>query len=189
MQIENSDIKLFTSIFSEYRKRFVLFAASYLRDESVAEDIVMESFMYYWENRSSLAKDTNIQAYILTIIKHKSLNYLRNQSAHRRIEDTMKSHQQRLLQENILSLEACDPQFLFSEEAQEIIDKVLKSLPDNTREIFIRSRYKKQTYKEIASDMGITEKSVEFHISKALKIFRVALRDYLPLFLYFLYFR
>lgn len=187
MHIESSNNKLFTSVFSEYKQRFVFFAASYLRNESTAEDIVMESFMQYWENKETLPQDINLPAYIFTLIKNRSLNYLRDQNTHRRIEDNMKSHQERLLQENILSLEACDPQYLFSDEAQEIINDVLKSLPGKTREIFVRSRFKNQSYKEIASEMNITEKTVEFHISKALKVFRVALRDYLPLFLLLLF--
>ncbi|MBB4038287.1 RNA polymerase sigma-70 factor (ECF subfamily) [Dysgonomonas hofstadii] len=188
MQIENTDIKQFSSIFLENRSRFVNFAASYLRDEAIAEDIVMESFLYYWENRDSLDNIVNIPAYILVIVKHKSLNYLRNQSSHRKIENNIKNYQERLLQENIVSLEACDPQYLFSDEVQQIIDSVLISLPEKTREIFIRSRFKSQSYKEIASELSITEKSVEFNISKALKIFRVALRDYFPVFLYLLHF-
>jgi len=189
MQIENTDIKQFSSIFLENKLRFVNFAASYLRDESIAEDIVMESFLYYWENRDLLDKDINIPAYILVMVKHKSLNYLRSQSSHRKIENNIRDYQERLLQENIVSLEACDPQYLFSDEVQHIIDDVLSSLPEKTREVFIRSRFKSQSYKEIASTLGISEKSVEFNISKALKIFRVALRDYFPIFLYLLYFR
>lgn len=143
--------------------------------------------MHYWENKETLPQDVNLPAYIFTIIKNKSLNYLRDQNTHKRIEDRMKTHQERLLQENIISLESCDPKYLFSEEAQAIINDVLKSLPEKTREIFVRSRFRNQSYKEIASELKITEKSVEFHISKALKVFRVALRDYLPLFLLLLF--
>lgn len=187
MQIESSNTRLFTSVFSEYKQRFVFFAASYLRDTSVAEDIVMESFMHYWENKDSLPQDINLTAYIFTVIKNKCINFLRDQNIHRNIEDKLRSYQERLLQENIISLESCDPKFLFSEEAQEIINGVLESLPEKTRDIFIRSRFNNQTYKEIAFDLNITEKSVEFHISKALKVFRIALRDYLPLFFYLLF--
>ena len=67
---------------------------SYVRDRTIAEDFVMESFMYYWEHKETLTKDSNIPAYILVTIKNKALNYLH----HIEIVDTacvrIKTHSQ-----------------------------------------------------------------------------------------------
>lgn len=184
---ENDKTRFLSSIFIEYKQRFIAFAASYVRDGIIAEDIVMESFLYYWENKSLIKNDTNIPAYILSIVKSKSLNHLRRQRTHLKAENKIKSYQDRLLQQNIISLEACNPQYLFSNEVQEIIDKIIQDLPPKTKEIFLRSRFENQTYKGIAFEMGISEKNVEAHMSKALTIFRLALRDYFPFFILFLY--
>lgn len=106
MQRENLDIQHFNKLFGEYQQRFIYFAISYLRNQQAAEDIVMESFMYYWENRTSIVSNHNIPAYILTIIKNKCLNYLRSESLHQKAQDFMREHNDRLLQVHITSLEA-----------------------------------------------------------------------------------
>ena len=71
-----SEIYSFNQLFADYKSRFVHFANTYVGDSMIAEDIAIESLMYYWENRGNLAPDSNIPAYILTVIKHKCLNYL-----------------------------------------------------------------------------------------------------------------
>ena len=71
-----SEIYSFNQLFTDYKGRFVHFANTYVGDSMVAEDIAIESLMYYWENRGKLAPDSNVPAYILTVIKHKCLNYL-----------------------------------------------------------------------------------------------------------------
>ena len=69
-----SEIYSFNQLFTDYKGRFVHFANTYVGDSMVAEDIAIESLMYYWENRGKLASDSNVPAYILTVIKHKCLN-------------------------------------------------------------------------------------------------------------------
>ena len=81
------DITSFNQLYKEFQRRFVRFANTYVRDLTTAEDITIEAMMYYWENRQSLSEDSNIPAYILTIIKNKCLNYLRHQQIHAGLTD------------------------------------------------------------------------------------------------------
>ncbi|AVM52243.1 RNA polymerase sigma-70 factor (ECF subfamily) [Bacteroides zoogleoformans] len=177
----------FNQFFEEYRQRFVHFVVTYVHDEAVAEDIVIESMMYYWENKGRLAADTNIAAYVLTAIKHKCIDYLR----HRRLQQEVSDEISRLhaweLSSRILSLEDFEPDEIFTHEIQEIVDKALSALPEQTRRIFVMSRYENKSHKEIAESLGISTKGVEFHISKATKVLRLALKDYLPAALLFLH--
>lgn len=190
MSLQNeSNTLLFNKVFADYQHRFIRFANTYLRDTSAAEDIVMDSFMYYWENRGSLSSDSNIPAYILTIIKHKCLNHLRSRSVRERVEEDLFNHNFRVLQTNIETLEACNPQELFSKEVNKLINEAISTLPNRTKDIFLRSRYQNQSYKEIASDLNITVKSVEFEVSKAMKILRIALKDYFPVLLFILQYK
>ncbi len=81
----NFSLSDFNRFFLEYQQRFIHFAITYVHDEAVAEDVVIESMMYYWENKEHLATDTNIPAYVLTAIKHKCIDYLRHRQLHQEV--------------------------------------------------------------------------------------------------------
>lgn len=181
-----ADLKTFNHLFLTYRSRFVHFAYTYVRDWAVAEDLITEAFMYYWENRSSLESTTNLPAYILTTIKHKCLNYLQHQQVEEEATGKMRQHAEWALRTRIATLEDCDPNELFSEEVRQIVMRVLADLPEQSRRVFLMSRYENKTHKEIASLLGITPKGVEFHITKVLRELRKGLKDYFPFFVYFL---
>ena len=181
-----SEIKEFNKLFSNYQGIFIRFANTYIQDEDTAEDIVVDSLVYSWENRHSLSSNSNIPAYIMEVVKHKSLNYLRNQRIREDIEQNLWTHMDRVRRLKITTLEACDPEELFSLEAQRLIDETLESLPEKTRTIFIMSRYENKSHKEIAEHLDLSTKSIEFHITKALGVLRKRLKDYLPFFLIFL---
>jgi len=172
-------IELFNRLYADHKERFVRFTLSYIKDEEEAEDIVSDAFIYYWENRESLKDNSNLPAYILTVIKHKCLNYLEHQRVRLKAEGVIKENMDRELQTSILSLEACEPNALYAKEISEISKKTLKSMPEKSRRIFMLSRIENKSNKEIAAIMGMSEKSVEYHITKALSIFRKKLWDYL----------
>lgn len=190
MEMAQSDVdvdtRAFNRLFSEYQQRYIRFARSYVSDAAVAEDLVMESFVAAWENRAGLTT-ASFPPYTLTIVKNKCLNHLRAQAVRLRAAEDIHSHGMRMLHTRITTLEACDPQELFSEEARRLVKQALDALPERTREIFIRSRFQGQSYKEIAAEMGTTVKSVEFEVSKAMKLLCVSLKDYLPLLAFWFY--
>lgn len=179
------DTYSFNQLYNDYKSRFVHFANTYVGDSMIAEDIAIESLMYYWENRRNLAPGSNIQAYILTTIKHKCLNYLQRLRTQEEIVEYLKNCDTWELNLRIATLEACNPEKLFSDELQTLVDKALDTLPEQTRDIFVRSRYNNQSHKDIAEALGVSTKTVEFHITKALKVLRIALKDYFPLLAFF----
>lgn len=181
----SSDIRMFNELYREYKARFVFFAKMYVRDEFVAEDIVVDSLLYYWENKENLSHQSNIPAYVLTIVKNKCLNYLRHERTREDIVKQLQDQNVWELQLRIMTLEACEPEFLFSEELRKIATETIDSLPSLSKEIFIRSRYENQSNKEIAEALGLSIKSIEYHITKTLKILRKMLIDYFPLWLFF----
>lgn len=176
----------FNSLFDDYFQRFVRFAYSFVKDVKVAEDFTMEAFMSYWEIRFTLTPETNPPAYILTSIKNKCISHLRHLQTRNKVEKQISDHYCWKLNTQIATLEICNPDEIFSSEIQDILDVTLQNLPEKTRQIFILSRFENLSHKEIANKMKITTKGVEFHISKTLKILRVALKDYFPFILYFL---
>ena len=182
----NANLKTFNELFTNYQQQFIRFAESYVHDIAVAEDIVIDAFMYYWENKERLDENTNIPAYTLTTIKHKCLNHLEHLLVKKATSEKIIIHAEWELQTRISTLEAFDPQEIFTQEIQEIVNKTLASLPLQTQRIFTMSRDEHLSHIEIAQQLGITTKGVEFQISKALKVLRHSLKDYLSVSVFLL---
>lgn len=184
MKSDRSDIQIFTRLVTDYRIRFIRFANTYVNNIAIAEDIVSDSLVYYWENRAEISGDKNVPApYVLTVIKHKCLNHLNRLRIYENLEEHLIKSNSWELNLKISTLEACNPEKLFTEEIQQIIDITLSTLPKLTQEIFKKSRYENQSHNEIASGLNLSTKSVEYHITKALKSLRTALKDYYYSFL------
>lgn len=177
------DYTTFSYIFEQYKKPYVLFAYSYIRNMNDAEDIYMDVILHFWESRDRLPEDLHIPSYLLTSVRNKALNYLRKQQMISDTHDHLSDHSQRELNFRISTLEACEPKELFTDEIQQILNETLKNLSEQTRIIFIMSRYENKTNKEIAQTLNINIKTVEYHIAKALKTLRTNLKDYLPFLL------
>lgn len=162
-----------------YKKSFS-FAKYYLHDVMKAEDIASDSIITLLR----LMKQTevkHIEALLLTITRNKALNVLKHESIRHSVEKGLSDIGKRELSLRISTLEACDPQGIFLEEISEIIRKTLASLPQRTQDIFKMSRMDLLSVKDIAEKTSLTSKGVEYHITKALQLLRVELKDYLPL--------
>ena len=185
---KNNYTNNFNQFFIDYQRRFIHFASTYVHDEAVAEDFVIESIMYFWENKERLPSDINIPAYVLTVLKHKCIDYLRNQQGRQMASDKIFQIYSWELSNRIATLEELEPNEIFTAEIQEIVNRTLETLPEQTRRIFAMSRYENKSHKEIADLLNMTTKGVEYHINKATKVLRIALKDYLPttLLLFFL---
>ena len=173
----------FGRLFATWRARFEAIACRYVRSAAVAEDLVSDSFMSFWENRGRIPADANLQTYILIIVRNKCLDWLRAQSLHAKIEQEVYELRRRVLAADIRSLQAFNPEEIFSEEVAAIVRQSLDRLPELTRDVFIARRFEEMSYKEIAEKYGITVRRVEFELEKAVKQLRVALKDYLPVLL------
>ena len=185
--MDDLNINSFNTLYTLYYRKSFLFARSYVHDEQAAEDIAAEALIKLWEKLKSDIINSP-QAMLLTILKNKSLDYLRLEQNKLNAMSELSELYVRELDIRVSSLEACDPSEIFSAEVNKIIQATLRSLPEQTRRVFEKSRFENKMNKEIAEELHITVKGVEYHISKALKEFRVSLKDYLPLFYFFFYF-
>lgn len=171
----------FEENYTRYYRRCVLFAKSYVCDFPAAESIASEAMAVYWERKAAGEKFEMPLPFLFSVVRNKALHYLRNENRR------LKAHSEAggaiidELQFRIRTLESCDPHALFESDVQTILRDTLGSLDRKTDRIFALSRFNGLTNAEIAVELGISEKTVEYHISKALKALRVALKDYLPL--------
>jgi len=185
--MSNAIVSSFNEIYTSYYKKSFFFAKSYVHDDLAAEDIASDSLIKLWEKLKT-EKIDYIEPLLLTILKNKALDYLKHEEVKRTAFESMADWHQQELSIRISTLESCDPNEIFSDEVESIIRETLKLLPEQTRQIFLLSRFENKSNKEIAEQMGISIKGVEYHISKALKALRITLKDYLPLFYFFFYY-
>jgi RNA polymerase sigma-70 factor (ECF subfamily) len=188
MSIIDSQIKneTFSKIFKDYQERFVHFAYTYVGDRMIAEDIFMDSMLYYWEHRNDFGTDMNARAYILTSIKNKCLNHLRSVKQYEYASEKLKQQAEWKLSLNIATLEACNPTELFSKEIQERVNQALNKLPEKTRLIFMMYHFDEMSHKEIALEMDMSVNGVEYHIKKATESLKKSLKDLQPLLIWLL---
>lgn len=170
----------FEEFFAKYHSRFVTFARGYVHDRLVAEDLVADSFVYFWENRGRIDSADNPPSYVLKTVKNKCLNYLRTQQVRQRVFGEMSALENRVLHENIRSLELCDPGELFAGEVERLVCESLGAMPPLMRAVFEARRMRGESYREIAAALGISERRVETELTKALDMLRKVLEDYLP---------
>jgi len=171
---------LLESAYRQYRNAVMCFVRSYVRDRQATEDIVSDSFLELWRIAQRGDVDSPYSL-LVTIARHRSLDWLRHRRVKQSALSTMSNLAERDLHYRIMALEACNPEELFSGDIREVAERTLRSLSPVTYRIFTLSRYDHMPVKEIAALVGLSPKSVEYHITKALKALRSALEGYLSL--------
>lgn len=168
--------KIVEELFRKYYKVLRAFAYRLLNDKEVAEDVVQDVFYDLWKKQEVLIFDTAIRSYLFRSTYTKSLNYLNskfNTSQESLEQSTENKIQQIYIQSQLLAPESD----LLLKELHTEIKAIVDSLPDQCKKVFILSRVSELKNKEISDRLGISIKTVEKHISKALSILRLNLKD------------
>lgn len=175
--INNGDEAAFRRLFLLYYKRMLFYASGYIDDPFTAEDLVQDLFVDIWEKREKLLITSSVSSYLFTAIHNRCIQHLRKLKVK---ENYQQKQLLKLREAEIMATYSND--FVFSElelcEIQKIISFSLSALPEKTKEIFKLSRKVLLSNKEIAEQLNISVKTVEYHISKALANIRVALGNF-----------
>lgn len=185
-QAGKKEVHISGETYDRYWWRCVLFAKSYTCDQSQAESMAAEALSIFWQRRASGETIEMPLPFLFSVIRNKALHFLRHESVKLRAHGEISDDAARELQFRIDTLEACDPHSLYEDDVRKILRRTLDSLGEKTDRVFILSRFEGMSNKDISRELGITEKAVEYHITKALKALRTTLKDYLPLIAIFL---
>ena len=171
-QAGSANTAAFEDLFKQYYAQLVVYACKFVTDTDIAREIVQDFFVRLFEKRQTLSIDISVKSYLYRSVYNCCINYI-NQ---RNIQDKhLKS----------IDLDRDDEENLENEintvELQQRIYEVIDSLPARCQKIFKMNRLEGLKNEEIAEQLNLSKRTVETQISKALKILRQKLADYLPL--------
>lgn len=166
--LKNKDEKAFQHIVETYWVRIHKFAQIYTRNDDVSKEITQDTFLKLWEKKEELLEETCLISYLTVICRNKCLDYLRKKqmrfvSIDEVSDDMIYDHYHLGILENKTS------DLLLAKELNKIVRNIVDQLPEKTRMIFEKSRKEAKMNKEIAEELNVSIKTIEFHISKALQ--------------------
>lgn len=173
--LANSDPLAYREIYHRYWKQVYLLALRKTGSREISEELTQDVFVSLWEKRASRSID-HLAAYLNTAVRYRVIDFIRAELTKNRYLGGLKAQPSPLL--------STDPEDVaISKELSKAIQSAVLKLPEQTREIFKLSRFEHKRVKEIALSFSLSEKAVEYHITKALKAMRLYLKDYMLLVL------
>lgn len=140
-------------------------------DESTCQDLAQELFVDLWHKREELDIHTSLRAYLRRAAVNKSLNYIKSA---RRLQFEEADELTYLPDTTVLDIQKRENQ----ESLEEALHEAIRTLPEKCRIVFNLSRFEQLSHREIAEKLGISVKTIENQITKAMKLLRDALSNY-----------
>lgn len=169
--LAQGSINAYKQLFHAYYSPLCEYASMYLSDED-AEDLVQEFMISLWEQREVLIHINNLKPYLYTSVHNRCFSAIEKEVYRQR-------KHQRFYEEFKDRMETAD--FYSSNELMEKIQKAIQDLPTDYQTVFKSSRFSCKTNKDIARELGISVKTVEYRITQSLKILRKQLKEFLSI--------
>ncbi|MBP1663805.1 MAG: polymerase sigma-70 factor, expansion family 1 [Bacteroidetes bacterium] len=150
----------FSTQFNLYYRPLCLYALRLLDDTDEAEDVVQDTFAALWEKRETRIEIADMKSYLYTAVRNNCLMKLRTK---KEFDDV---NELQLVDENIQNED------IARAELEAKLWKMIDELPERQREIFLMAKRDGMAYKEIAEETGLSVKTVENHVTRALKSLR-----------------
>lgn len=165
---DEADREILESLFRGHYRELVAFATRYVESLSAAEDLVQDVFLALWRNRSALSAGPELRAYLYRATYHRCLNALRHHRIERELAPPVSGESREI---------AADAR-LIAEETAIAIRRAVDALPERSRLMFRLSREEGLTYSEIAKVAGVSIKTVETQMGRALRSLREQLAPF-----------
>ena len=178
--IKNSDKKALVLLYNSYWKPLFASSFSLLKDRELCEEIIQDVFIEFWNKRQELEIHISVRSYLYACVRYKVFaEFRKNKVSHVELYDDINARFQYSSPETAM----------IHDELEEFVQSAVQNLPEKCRNVFVLSRDEKLSNKEIAQQLGISVKTVESHITNAIKIIRDSLGSVLSveLILYILF--
>ncbi len=168
--LRRGDEAAFDTIFRTWYPSLVRAAESMVRSRAVAEEIVQDVMLELWKRRESIDRDSSPQAYLFQSTRNRSLNHLRHERVEKHAEPMIGREE---------AQDSTAHSLMVEDEIHVAMKRAVEKLPTRCREVFDLSRTHNLKYAEIAEVLGISVKTVEAQMGKALRILREELAPWL----------
>ena len=148
-------------LFNHYYPHLYHFSRSFLKLEQGIDDIIQDVFIRIWQNRKNIKDPATFHSYIFTITRNLLLNELRSRLNHKKLKQEVRTLS--------LAPEYAGFDHVQYKDLKNRVYELIEELPERQKEIFVLSRTEGLSHKEIARKLQITTKTVEYHISLAIK--------------------
>lgn len=170
-RVVGGDKKAYELLFERFYPELCAYACQWVELED-AENVVQDIMLWLWQNHRELHIETSLRTYLFTATKNRCLTLINRGQMRQRIMSSL----HKAMEEQFEA-----PDFYILGDLVTKLEEALDELPESYREAFVQHRFNNKSYKEIAAEMGVSQKTVEYRISQAIKLLRVSLKDYLPL--------
>jgi len=173
----DGNARAFEEIYERYWLPLFTTAQRKIGSREAAEELVQDLFTSLWHKRaeSHIAK---LPHYLHTALKYRIIDYLRVRTTH---AGYLSYYQARPSTSDHSTEES-----VAADDLSVALAESITHLPESTREVFRLSRLEHQSIPEIADQLHLSPKTVEYHLTRALKLLRVRLKDFLMLLPFFL---
>lgn len=169
-KMKGGDRESFNQIFHRYYSPLTRFCVRFVGDSDQAAEIVQDLFVKLWTSREKLTFNNSFESYMLRAVRNSAITYINKERTHADVIERIYTDDP----------DANDPsETLQSNNLEASYQKVLASMPEKRREVFLASRFDGLKYAEIAEKFGLSQKTVEAHMSAAIKQLREGLKEYL----------
>ncbi len=177
--VAEGDESAFSRLYDQLWSKLYSTTYNYVRDKSIASEIVQEVFVRLWVKRSTLTEVKDITAFAMHSIKFAVYDHFDKKAVEQK-------YLQVVMRDPVVSREEADMPLEYKETMRVIKDEI-NNLPPTTQKVFRLSRFHKFSNEEIARALKLSVKSVEYHITQSLKQLRLRIGNLLSLLLlYFL---
>lgn len=169
-RLRQADEAAFDLIFRQWYASLVRASETIVRSQAVAEEIVQDVMLELWKRREQLAEDSSPQAYLFQSARNRSLNHVRHEKVAREGEPYATRAE---------AIDSTAHSSMVEDEMATAVRRAVAALPDRCREVFELSRTHGLKYSEIATTLGISVKTVEAQMGKALRVLREELAPWI----------
>jgi RNA polymerase sigma-70 factor (ECF subfamily) len=175
-RVRGGDPTALEAIFRRYGRLLLDVVHGYLAAPDEAEEVVQDLFLWIWEHRHSWTTPAELRPYLLTAVRNRALNRIRHRQVERKLADRL---QQPHLQSSHRGARAGDAlEMVTGDELSAVIAAAVAGLPPRCRDVFILLRHDELSYREVGEALGISPKTVEIHMTRALNAIRVAVTNW-----------